>query len=227
MIQNFDESSAVQLDGKDLVFAHLSPADFEVELARIQRAAARKEVAGCTQGSELDVEGQGSKVRWVAPKRRERAIEKAVRSYGNDVSLLTDLARQSLVYETAEQLALALRAICQDPEVRVVRVKNRLTSSHDAHQTAGYRDVLINLTLQTANAVSLSQKAFSRVCFGSPTSYWHYVPNHDHIVSGVFKLFPLVADKMDDMAGRCNGISTITSVKYSCSCSVLRKSDPQ
>ena len=141
-----------------MVFAPLSPRDVSDMLARIQRAAVRTEVAVCCKGAELDSEVQGGKVRWVAPKRRERAIEKAVRSYGNDISLLTDLARQALVYKTSEQLALGLRAICQDPEVRVVRIKNRLCTSYDAHETAGYRDVLVNITLQNTNAVcSLSQ----------------------------------------------------------------------
>ena len=77
-------------------------------LALIQRAAVCTEVAVCSEGAKLDLEVQGGKVLWVAPKRLKRAIKKAVLSYGNDISLLTYLARQALVYKTSEQLAFGM-----------------------------------------------------------------------------------------------------------------------
>ena len=64
------------------------------------------------------------------------------------------MARQCLVFETPARLAEALRAICQDPEVRVMRIKNRLSTAYKSSQTAGYRDVLVNVTLHDDDSVS-------------------------------------------------------------------------
>ena len=91
-------------------------------------------------------------VRWAEPKRAARAAEKAVRAYGGDVSRLTDLARQSIAYQTTAQLAAGIRAVARDPEVAVARVKNRLCASYDAAATAGYRDVIVNLRIRSADA---------------------------------------------------------------------------
>ena len=92
-------------------------------------------------------------IRWAEPKGAERAAEKAVRAYGGDVSLLVDLARQSIVYETPAALAAGLRAMAGDREVAIARVKNRLRVGYDAGATAGYRDVLVNLRLVGAPAL--------------------------------------------------------------------------
>ena len=93
-------------------------------------------------------------VRWAEPKRAARAAEKAVRVYGGDVSRLTDLARQCVVYETAAGLAAGLRGVARDREVAVVRVKSRLRGDYDSGATAGYRDVIVNLRLRCAAALA-------------------------------------------------------------------------
>ena len=64
------------------------------------------------------------------------------------------MALQCLVYETPAELLSGLRAIFCDREVRVVRMKNRLSPSYDADQPAGCREVLVNLTLNTEDTVS-------------------------------------------------------------------------
>mmetsp|Transcript_28598 Transcript_28598/g.44803 ORF Transcript_28598/g.44803 Transcript_28598/m.44803 type:complete len:393 (-) Transcript_28598:835-2013(-) len=80
-------------------------------------------------------------------KQESRAIEKALRSYRNDVSFLTDLARQSIVFEKVVDLRMCFDAIHQDPDLIVVRLKNRLDSQYDSWGSLGYRDLAINLKI--------------------------------------------------------------------------------
>ena len=72
-----------------------------------------------------------------------------------DVSLLLDLARQRIIFETVADLALCLRLVCSDFDVVVARIKNRLDPSCNAQSTAGYRDVLVTLSLRCGDAALL------------------------------------------------------------------------
>ncbi len=56
-------------------------------------------------------------IRWPALKRQERTIEKVLRSYGKDVSLLVDVCRQSIVFETMADLVQCLDVIYHDESV--------------------------------------------------------------------------------------------------------------
>ncbi len=67
-----------------------------------------------------------------------------------------DLCRQSIVFDSAADVAACLRAIREDPDARVARVKNRLDPAYDAAASAGYRDVVLNLQLCCAETVGLS-----------------------------------------------------------------------
>ena len=58
-----------------------------------------------------------------------------------------DLCRQCIIFETIRDVADCLAAIRDDEEVHVVRVKNRIHDAYDAAQSAGYRDVAINLKI--------------------------------------------------------------------------------
>ncbi len=64
-----------------------------------------------------------------------------------DVSWLVDLCRQSIVFEDVHSLAGCLRSIIADREIQVVRVKNRMDPEYNAHQSAGYRDVSLNMRI--------------------------------------------------------------------------------
>ena len=44
----------------------------------------------------------------------------------------------------------------QDPEIVIVRIKNRLDPEYDSSQSAGYRDVMINLQIQNEETVRLN-----------------------------------------------------------------------
>ena len=72
-----------------------------------------------------------------------------------DVSRLVDLCRQSIVFETPDDLASCLEALDSDPDVRVVRVKNRLSPAYDSAASGGYRDVAVNLCIVCSTALEL------------------------------------------------------------------------
>ncbi len=64
-----------------------------------------------------------------------------------DVSLLVDVCRQSIVFREGRDLVSCLRAIADDSDVSIVRVKNRLDPGYNS--AGGYRDVCLNLRIKT------------------------------------------------------------------------------
>ena len=61
-----------------------------------------------------------------------------------------DICRQCIVFEKGQDLVSCLRTISNDPEVVLLRIKSRLDPNYDTKISAGYRDVLVNLRLETA-----------------------------------------------------------------------------
>jgi len=88
-------------------------------------------------------------VKWGKIKKGRRAIEKLLRSHWGDISLLVDVCRQCIVFDSATQLLKCLRAIAADKEVIVERIKNRLHPDYNAKISAGYRDCLVNIRVVT------------------------------------------------------------------------------
>ena len=72
-----------------------------------------------------------------------------------DISRLVDVCRQSIVFDDAAALAACLRALRRDPAARAVRVKNRLDPAVDGRESAGFRNVSVNLRLVTPGTVAL------------------------------------------------------------------------
>ncbi len=72
-----------------------------------------------------------------------------------DVSLLVDLCRQSIVFSNLHDLVTCFRAIGMDQEVHVVRVKNRLDPGYNGAESAGYRSVSLNLRVVTTETMAL------------------------------------------------------------------------
>jgi len=95
------------------------------------------------------------RVRWTSMKRHKRAMEKLVRSYGNAPSLLLDVTRFCLVFEDMSSLTNCLGIIVTDENVRVERVKNRMSPAYDSSETGGYRDVCVNLRMTGQQAMCL------------------------------------------------------------------------
>ena len=76
-----------------------------------------------------------------------------MRSYGDDVTRLCDVCRQSIVFTSPAALLRCLRLLLADPEVRVLRIKNRLARTHRARETAGYRDVQVRPPSRRSSAL--------------------------------------------------------------------------
>jgi len=88
-------------------------------------------------------------------KRHGRTFEKLFRAYENKPSRLLDVSRHTLVFENMTTLTNCLGIIVTDDNVRVERLKNRLSTSYNSDETAGYRDVCINLRLVNKTATGL------------------------------------------------------------------------
>mmetsp|Transcript_40681 Transcript_40681/g.79649 ORF Transcript_40681/g.79649 Transcript_40681/m.79649 type:complete len:944 (-) Transcript_40681:97-2928(-) len=86
-------------------------------------------------------------VAWAPLKRLARASEKALRLYKGDVSCLIDVCRETLVFETPEDMAACLTAMLDNPDIVVVRMKNRLARDYDSSLTAGFRNVSVNIRI--------------------------------------------------------------------------------
>ncbi len=71
------------------------------------------------------------------------------------MSRLLDICRQALVYDSIQALTAGLRAMASDGDVVLVRVKNRMRVGQPAEETAGYRDVAVNLRIVTAETCRL------------------------------------------------------------------------
>jgi hypothetical protein len=89
--------------------------------------------------SVCDKSNMLAKIKWGELKSISRSVEKLLRSYQQDVSRLTDLCRQSIVFDNVRDLTTCINVIAQDVHVRVVRFKNRLDPAFPSHLSAGYR----------------------------------------------------------------------------------------
>eukprot|EP00283_Hemiselmis_rufescens_P008550 CAMPEP_0173419262 /NCGR_PEP_ID=MMETSP1357-20121228/1178_1 /TAXON_ID=77926 /ORGANISM="Hemiselmis rufescens, Strain PCC563" /LENGTH=899 /DNA_ID=CAMNT_0014381885 /DNA_START=11 /DNA_END=2710 /DNA_ORIENTATION=- len=95
------------------------------------------------------------RVMWTGLKRRNRSMEKLLRSYKNALGRLLDISRNLIVFETMSDLTMALGIIVTDENVRVERIKNRLSPDYRSEETGGYRDVCINLRVVNKDAFAL------------------------------------------------------------------------
>ena len=80
-------------------------------------------------------------------KKIPRTLEKVQRCYKGDASLLTDLCRAYIAFESPKDLADCLEVLIKDPCICVDRIKNRLDESYDLTKSQGYRDVLVNFRI--------------------------------------------------------------------------------
>jgi hypothetical protein len=91
-----------------------------------------------------------------------RALEKLLHVHGGDASRLLDISRHTLVCEAPADLLRCLRALADDPEVRVLAVRNSLDPALDSAWSAGFRCVRVSLALGTPAAAELG--AAGHVC---------------------------------------------------------------
>lgn len=87
-----------------------------------------------------------------------RAVEKCHRVYGDDASLLLDVCRELLVFQDLTDLLAMVKRLRQDPELIIVRIKNRLDPEYNSENSAGYRDVLVNVRIENHESIKLNVK---------------------------------------------------------------------
>ena len=72
-----------------------------------------------------------------------------------DVSRLVDICRHRIYFDTIEGVKQCLSLIHTDQEVIVLRIKNRFDPTFDSEQSAGYRNLAINLRVVTKETLML------------------------------------------------------------------------
>eukprot|EP00960_Hanusia_phi_P046778 758034-Hanusia_phi.AAC.1 len=104
---------------------------------------------------EAEAQDAVKDVKFAKLKGVDRAIEKLSRSYNCNVYLLVDVVRQCIVFDSVDSLWACLQAIIEDPELEIIRIKNRLDFEYKAERSAGYRDVAMNVKLHTCESQRL------------------------------------------------------------------------
>ena len=100
-------------------------------------------------------EVSASRVKWAAIKGPTRAVEKLQRVYNNDVTRLNDVVRQTIVFASLDDLCACLKIISADSGSRNLRMKNRFAPSFNVATTGGYRDVALNVVIETQETLQL------------------------------------------------------------------------
>jgi len=95
---------------------------------------------------------QKEQIKFGSIKSVARSIEKASRSYSMDVSRLTDIVRQCIIFQSLKDLCQCLDAVAHDQHVQILRVKNRYSRSYESSESAGYRDCCLNLIVSTPSS---------------------------------------------------------------------------
>ena len=62
---------------------------------------------------------------------------------------------QAIVFDELRDISTCLAFISVDPDVKILRIKNRLDPSYNAALSGGYRDININLRFVSAAAMRL------------------------------------------------------------------------
>ena len=78
-------------------------------------------------------------------KTKERCNEKAILAYGGDLSRLKDLRRASILCPKIASITEVLSLLSNTEGFDILRVKNRFSRKYDGTESAGYRDVQLNV----------------------------------------------------------------------------------
>ncbi len=73
-----------------------------------------------------------------------------------DVSRLLDICRQSIYFKTVQDISTCLAAMTRDPDVVICRIKNRFDPGMHSDESAGYRNLAVNIRLDTAETRALA-----------------------------------------------------------------------
>ena len=78
-----------------------------------------------------------------------RAAQKAIVCYDNDCSRLLDVCRGGVVLEDDGLIPIMVQRLRLHPEIKIVRIKNRLDPQWDDKLSAGYRNVMLNVCINS------------------------------------------------------------------------------
>ncbi len=73
-----------------------------------------------------------------------------------DASRLLDICRQSIYFKSIKGVSACLEAMHNDPDVKICRIKNRFDQGLQSEASAGYRNLAVNLRLDTAETRSVA-----------------------------------------------------------------------
>jgi hypothetical protein len=90
---------------------------------------------------------QSQGVQWDGLKHVDRAMYNLALFHTGDVSKLTDIVRQKMLFKTLGDLCTCLECITQDEEIEIVSIKNGYDPQSDAADSVGFRDVLVSLRI--------------------------------------------------------------------------------
>mmetsp|Transcript_23278 Transcript_23278/g.36425 ORF Transcript_23278/g.36425 Transcript_23278/m.36425 type:complete len:112 (+) Transcript_23278:1191-1526(+) len=65
----------------------------------------------------------------------------------------TDISRTSIVFENISDITRCIVALRDDPQLKVLKVKNRMSKDYDSVWSHGYRDVAVNLQIRSAETM--------------------------------------------------------------------------
>jgi hypothetical protein len=66
-----------------------------------------------------------------------------------------DICRQSIYFNSIIDICSCLTAISKDPDIALVRIKNRFDPALDSVSSAGYRNLAVNLRVDTPETRAL------------------------------------------------------------------------
>ena len=85
------------------------------------------------------ITNNAQQVKFAKLKPTRRALEKLLRVYDCDVSLLLDCCRQSIYFDNIEDLLSCLQEIRSDKELIIAKIQNRMKESYQSIFSGGYR----------------------------------------------------------------------------------------
>ena len=116
-------------------------------LALVQPFSA--EAVGSAPNGDCDVFAESSPSAFSLIKSVDRAVQKLARVYQSQACMLLDVVRDCIVVDTIAQMHQIMRDISEDKDIRVLRVQNRMSKGYDPRASCGYRDVMVNLCINT------------------------------------------------------------------------------
>mmetsp|Transcript_28826 Transcript_28826/g.45207 ORF Transcript_28826/g.45207 Transcript_28826/m.45207 type:complete len:575 (-) Transcript_28826:409-2133(-) len=94
---------------------------------------------------------------WPPVKSPGRVVEKVLRTYHGDFSRTLDIARCMIIFRYVADLTSCFEAILKEPNVELLRVKNKLKFDTDlpGGEVTTFRDLHMNLRLHTQEAYTM------------------------------------------------------------------------